>query len=380
MDVTHASTSILNRLGDAIKCFVCKNTYTDPRILPCFHTFCSKCVPLKDPVTREEGIYHCSKCEQDFKIPSPDGAPINCFINTLIELVNIERSIIAKKSFCELCTDDQAASVKSPLASFYCLECKQKICDDCCKRHKKSNFAKTHSCVDFKHVEDLDEFYKRFATSFCASHRDKQIKLYCNDCNSAICSVCYKEKHYQHNCQAVDKAADSCLERLNSKVEELGRMFEESAKKEEECQDKKHIIDSQMAASKRDIFETTEKIKKLVDEHAQKLLNDLEISNIDNELKLESARVMLEKHMDKIKCVERHIIQLGKYGSIEDICNSVSTISSRCTELENLHRLLNEHLNLNMDLFEFKESQLPSMWSVDGEKILGKINKTRRCM
>ena len=375
MDVTHVNTSILNRLGDMIKCFVCKNTYTDPRILPCFHTFCSKCVPLKDPVTREEGIYHCSKCELDFNIPGPDGAPINCFINKLIELVSLEKSIVAKESFCELCFDDQAESVKSPIASFYCVECKQKICDDCCKRHKKSNFLKDHSCVDFKNVEDLDEFYKKFVNGVCTNHEGEKIKLYCNDCFAAICLVCYAENHHQHNCQAIYKATDSCREFLNSKVIELDGYLKECADKEKECLDKRHILDAQLMALTRDISNTTEQIKQLVDEHNQTLLHDLESNNVENDMKLHSARIKLAQHMNHIKDVERYIAQLGKYGSSGDICGSMDAVTSRCTELEASHQLVNEGWNLDMDLFEFKKSQFLSMWNVGGDNILGRINK-----
>ena len=376
MAMTHVNVSILDQLGDAITCHVCKKRYTDPRILPCLHTFCGACLKSSQlGGTEENRTYHCSKCEQDFQIPVSDGVPKNFFVNKILELVNIEKSIVDKESYCELCFDDQAVSVKSPLASFYCVECRQKICDDCCKRSKKSNILKDHSYVDFKHLEDLDEFYKKFVTGFCASHTSELIKLYCNDCSMAICLVCYAEKHPQHNCQAVDKEADRCREQLKGEVVKLEEYFKESVEKEKKCQDKRDIVEARMKILKRDITDTSDQIKQLVDKHAQQLLLELELNNKGNEEKLEQAKMKLKKHKDAIKCVEMHIQQISKYGSSGDICNAVSTIERRCIEVGGLHQAVNEDWDLNLDLFEFEKSQFLGKWSVDGLNIVGTINK-----
>ena len=152
MAATHLKASILDRLGDTIKCHLCGRVFNDPRILPCFHTFCFQCLqlsPEKKDKTKQDR-HHCSTCQREFNIEASDGFPKNLFIDKLLDLVNIEQTIVKKESYCELCFDDQAGSLKSPLASFYCVECRQKICIDCCKRHKKSNFLKDHSCVDFE--------------------------------------------------------------------------------------------------------------------------------------------------------------------------------------------------------------------------------------
>ena len=216
-------------------------------------------------------------------------------------------------------------------------------------------------------MEDLDEFYKRFVTSFCASHTSELIKLYCNDCSMAICLVCYAEKHPQHNCQAVDTVADRCRELMNGNVIKLEEYLKESVDvdKEKKLQDKREIVVAQVKTLKRDITDASDQIKQLVDKHAQQLLRELEL-NKGNEEKLEQEMMKLKKHMDAIKCVEKHMQPLGKYGSSGDICNSVSTIERRCIEIEDLHRAVKEDWNLNMDMFEFKKSQSLEMWSVGG--------------
>ena len=134
-------------------------------------------------------------------------------------------------------------------------------------------------------------------------------------------------------------------------------------------------MESQMTASKSDIIGASEEIKQLVDKHAQTLLNDLKTINIHNESKLDSASLKLRQHMDAIKCVERHIQQLEKYGSSGDICSSVDAITTRCVQLEESHRVVNRDWNLDLDAFQLEKSLFLELCNVVGENILGRINK-----
>ena len=51
------------------KCSVCLELFTDPKVLPCCHTFCLEC--LKKTATREKtrGQITCPKCRESHVIP-----------------------------------------------------------------------------------------------------------------------------------------------------------------------------------------------------------------------------------------------------------------------------------------------------------------------
>ncbi len=63
---------VIKKLDEQINCSICLDTYTDPKLLQCFHTYCTKClIPL---VRRREGqlTLTCPACRQVTPIP-PNG-------------------------------------------------------------------------------------------------------------------------------------------------------------------------------------------------------------------------------------------------------------------------------------------------------------------
>ena len=53
----------------------------------------------------------------------------------------------------------------------------------------------------------------------------------------------------------------------------------------------------------------------------------------------------------------------------------VDAITTRGIQLEESHRVMNREWNLDLDVFQLEKSQFLEMCSVDGENILGRINK-----
>ncbi len=63
---------VINKLDEQINCSICLDTYTDPKLLQCFHTYCTKClIPL---VRNRQGqlTLTCPACRQVTPIP-PNG-------------------------------------------------------------------------------------------------------------------------------------------------------------------------------------------------------------------------------------------------------------------------------------------------------------------
>ncbi len=56
--------------GDSTECKICCRPSTDPRSLPCFHTFCCACLDtLADYSIDDIGIVVCSTCHKTHVIP-----------------------------------------------------------------------------------------------------------------------------------------------------------------------------------------------------------------------------------------------------------------------------------------------------------------------
>ena len=76
-------------LGDQLNCAVCLERFTDPRTLPCHHSFCLRCL---HGVPHQQGEDHvlikCPTCRKSSQLPEggTDQLPKAFLINNLLEL------------------------------------------------------------------------------------------------------------------------------------------------------------------------------------------------------------------------------------------------------------------------------------------------------
>ena len=77
---------VLSNLKNHVSCHVCLENFTDPRMLPCQHVFCKKCITI----TVRRVSQKCPICRQEFGL-SGNGAeslPVAFSTNSLLEDVH----------------------------------------------------------------------------------------------------------------------------------------------------------------------------------------------------------------------------------------------------------------------------------------------------
>jgi len=57
------------QLTDLIESVICSEVYTDPRSLPCLHTYCLRCVEGFTAGRQAGDDFPCPQCRQEFQIP-----------------------------------------------------------------------------------------------------------------------------------------------------------------------------------------------------------------------------------------------------------------------------------------------------------------------
>ena len=72
------------QLRDITECPLCMHVFTDPRVLPCIHTFCLECLKRISETAQKdsENKLHCPLHRKEFLIPADgiDGVSINFFL------------------------------------------------------------------------------------------------------------------------------------------------------------------------------------------------------------------------------------------------------------------------------------------------------------
>ena len=138
-------------LSDITECPICVETFTDPKVLPCVHTFCLKCLLKYGEHDKPGDQVACPLCRANFVIP-PGGfadLPNNFFVNKLLLAKQLtDASETVEKKMCEICLEFETKTN----ADVYCIECELHLCIKCNKiRHKKANAIKSdHPIMSLK--------------------------------------------------------------------------------------------------------------------------------------------------------------------------------------------------------------------------------------
>lgn len=103
------ATKMEEKLKDITDCCICLQTYTEPKILPCFHTFCLNClenVGVKINANPKDGM-PCPLCRKQFTIPENgfSGLQKNFFMDRLVEIRKMLNPSV-DRTLCDLCSGD----------------------------------------------------------------------------------------------------------------------------------------------------------------------------------------------------------------------------------------------------------------------------------
>ena len=201
-------------------CSICLEDLTNPKSLPCLHTFCLSCLEGHCGDKRPEDDVQCPVCRSKFKIPRHGLASLqhNFFLGRLTELKNVSQRQLERVP-CEACEDENAdaASVVPP-ATMYCVDCRQQLCQRCSVPHRKIPTA-PHNVVPLN--QDIRAEALTSRGSQCRRHVEEREKLYCFDCMDNICLMCFAVEHQQHKCQEIGTAAESFKPQLATDVDEV---------------------------------------------------------------------------------------------------------------------------------------------------------------
>ena len=131
-----------------VTCAVCLDVYDDPRLLPCLHTFCKKCLTKTATITsqlRAHTQLSCPTCRTQHELSS---GVDNLLVSTQIKAdVDKFLSESSKVVTCGLCLST-AQAVK------YCHTCDQPLCQLCYESHQRMKCTKVPGTLTRTYAND----------------------------------------------------------------------------------------------------------------------------------------------------------------------------------------------------------------------------------
>ncbi|XP_072013659.1 E3 ubiquitin-protein ligase TRIM71-like [Amphiura filiformis] len=230
-------------------CPLCSDRLTEPKILPCLHSFCRACLLKK---VGEPDRIRCPVCYQESPLGDMglDSLPSSFLINNILDVVgshedeteNGPATLSESPRTCRSCDDGQ-------IATRLCRQCNEQLCESCVSAHQRVRLTKEHEIIriDNTRMSDNRRFHAPIQKqhfqghmqmqpvsdrppSYCDIHPNEVLRLYCDSCTKAICRDCVLE-HRGHSCVYLQDAvhdSKSITLRLLSDAKNSVRMLQES--------------------------------------------------------------------------------------------------------------------------------------------------------
>ena len=213
----------LQKVEDQLTCAVCLNCYTDPRVLPCLHVFCQECLKLIVKTDNESNYVSCPSCRRVARLTGAGTADLvpAFHIHHLFDIQDaLKKAGTIEKSQCEKC--------QQHLATAFCRNCGQYVCDQCVKTHKLWSELTSHEVVSIHRVQDdaakLVPVKKK--ALLCSRHANKDLELYCETCAELICHNCTVQQHKEHSYDLVTDVFSTHKEAIEAKLAPLKDMLD----------------------------------------------------------------------------------------------------------------------------------------------------------
>ncbi|XP_077983416.1 E3 ubiquitin-protein ligase TRIM71-like [Glandiceps talaboti] len=219
-----------DELNGQLSCPICLDRFHDPKVLPCLHTFCRRCLDGK----AEPGLLICPSCHHEVPLGDTgiDSLPSNYLLNNILDVVGTQEDdtengigdFPAKRSSCNSCDDGH-------MATSLCRDCNENLCDRCVLAHQRVRLTKDHHIVQLNIAFQFNSRSTSLQTSFLTSslqalaqpladpqqsycevrgHENEVLRLYCDTCSKAICRECTMLDHRGHSCVYLQDAVQNC--------------------------------------------------------------------------------------------------------------------------------------------------------------------------
>ena len=265
--------TLLDNLHDEVSCSVCMCTFTDPKQLPCLHSFCLNCLNGIQRTSGLHGKITCPECKRQFEIPgsgNPSELPTNVRINSLLDVLSIKECSTANVK-CGNCDKRSAQTL-------YCFQCCSFWCKQCILGHNIIRTNKEHKTLLLKDFQDQDfeAVLKRPAICQKKHHEKEELKFFCRGCKVAICNTCAVTLHEGHGKMPLQEAADACKIHINSMISSLKDKMVEKRKEVEQLNQKSMEVQAQVADVKRQVQTNVDQMIAIIEARKQDVFNAVE--------------------------------------------------------------------------------------------------------
>ena len=340
----------LEELECEITCPICQEHYTEPKVLPCLHYYCKKCI-LKLALRAQSGkSFHCPECRCEATLPEGgvDNLKTAFFANRLkSKVTTLQRAHGKVEVKCELCTPSSNAEA-------FCRQCSCFICHECVQLHSKVRSFLGHkiaSLEDLKHGRAKPIAVEEPSTEMCTIHKQPFI-IFCFDCEKLICQHCTLKDHLGHNYEFTNVAVTGVKTKLLEDILSIKKQQTEFTDAIEKVRATAVEVETQKESAINNLHTSFKELHNILEQREQELVEDAATT----------AQEKLQKLSQQEKTLSLASAELRNVVDYTERCVSLSTdnaLVSMDTEIrKTIQQKIQEHSKSGRSLEPVEEADM----------------------
>ena len=336
MAVPSISSTALKKLEEQLTCAICLDIYTNPKTLPCLHSFCQQCLeglPL-DPKGNNYFI-SCPTCRHRTQLPQPTGAAdflVAFQINNLKEIYNLMTKVSGHQQVtCNNCTTTNATG--------YCKECAKLLCPKCIEVHKNWAPIADHKIMTLDEVTtSASKLLPEKQDIKCSTHNEP-LKIFCKTCEELICHDCTVRIHRDHDYDLVSDCYPKCYQKLETSVKSVSDKLTAVTDVLTALTDRENEIREQGEVIKEEIHVMVEKMINLLRRSEQQLTREVDTVTGSKLKVLSEQKKSAEIRLSQLKDCQEFVEQSLEIDSPQEVVISTKQMMecvSQVTEQVNI--------------------------------------------
>ena len=364
-------TTLFYNLREEVSCSVCSDLFTDPKHLSCLHSFCLKCLKGWYETCGGGDAIRCPKCQTFCQVPASGDLkdlPTSFYLNGLIDVLAIKECKNTQVT-CGNC--DKKSSEAS-----YCFQCCIFYCEECLIGHNIMRDKREHRVLAVKEFQDRDyeDVLKRPAFCSRQGHQKEELKLFCKECETAVCQTCVLLDHNGHKLTLIEEEAEN--QRLEIKTD---------------IETQRHNVDEKMnVVAKLDedyakVIQQNENLKGNVQRFADGLIKTIQakmqnvIDAMENQTKkslesLTAKRGEIQRQINVIESSLKEADKLLKRSTTAEVVQLKKTLQTIFQGVDEAEPIVHDRISLKT--FVFVENQ--KMFDVVNEEEIGFLKEANR--
>ncbi|XP_030845768.1 tripartite motif-containing protein 45-like [Strongylocentrotus purpuratus] len=289
--------ALKNVITQSLECPVCLNTFTDPKILSCSHTYCKTCLDNILECHGNNQMLRCPVCRAETQVPNQDVSklPANLALKSLIEDVKNQYHL------CSICKSED-----KPQAVVYCQDCGKYLCITCDNTHSLWQDFISHEILAMSEILSGKVSVRRYHK--CRKHPKEDEECFCSDCRKFACFRCVVMEHTNEGHRVIEAAVyeishTKSIEDLKSKADKKRSCFQKYV----------DFIDEQKERVSNVQKQCTDDINNAYEESVRQLTEKKDILIVEVKVRTEGV----EKELDEMKkSAQEHITHLTNIADV----------------------------------------------------------------